>query len=90
MAGIGIGGLLMTLALLAYVVALVRAMFPAAAGVRELPPAVAWGAARRAAGGAWTGPLAVALLVATMVLFTVIAFELMHALPLAATGSGGH
>jgi hypothetical protein len=51
---------------------------------------VDWSGAPAPAARAWTGPLAVLVLVALTVGFTALAFEVMQALPLAASGSAAH
>jgi len=91
MSVVGVGGTLMTIALLGYVVALAVNLLPVrAAPPRAAPSEVHWAGAVVAAERAWTGPLAVLLLVGMTVGFTVIAFELLRAVPLAAAGGGGH
>ena len=91
MSGVGAGGVLMAIALLVYVVALIGNLLPlrAAAHAAALLE-VRWSEVASGAERAWTGPLAVLLLVGLTVGFTVIAFELMRALPLIAAGGGGH
>lgn len=93
MSVIGAGGVLMTAALVLYLFALGRNLLPGPVG-RPAPagilPGVRWGGAVAADARAWTGPLAIALLVGLMVVFTVLAFELLKALPLAAAGGAGH
>jgi cytochrome c oxidase subunit 1 len=91
MAVVGVGGTLMTLALAAYVLALVGNLIPGrAAPPRAALPEVHWEGSASAAERAWTGPLAVLLLVVLTVGFTVIAFELVRALPIVAAGGLGH
>jgi cytochrome c oxidase subunit I len=92
MAMVGIGGTVMAIGLLAYLFGLIRTAVP----VLRIRPAefaaVDWsggGAALRRE-HAWVGPLSVVVLVLAMAVFTVIAFELMQALPLVASGGAGH
>lgn len=90
---VGAGGALMAAALAVYLVALFAGLLPG--GARASAPASApselhWGGTLATAQRAWTGPLAVLVLVGLMVAFTVLAFEMMKALPLGASGSAGH
>jgi hypothetical protein len=79
----------MSAALAVYLYALARNLLPAPRGHHALPE-VHWGGAVAAGGRAWTGPLAVLVLLGLTVGFTSIAFELLRGLPLAAAGSAGH
>ena len=92
MVGVGTGGLLMAAALTLHVLALAANLLPAPArraiGV-ELP-AVRWEGIALAPTRAWTGPLAVVVLLGLMVGFTALAFEVMRALPVGAVGSAAH
>lgn len=94
MAAVGIGGTIMAAALLVYALGLVRLLLPG--GTPELvtgPPARDWSNVAAAAAGraAWVGPLSVVILVGAMVVVSALAFELMHSLPVLATGgAGGH
>jgi hypothetical protein len=93
MSAVGTGGALMAAALLVYLLALGRNLLPVAtrrAAAEVALPEVRWGGAVAADARAWTGPLAVALLVGLMIAFTVLAFELMKALPLAGSGGAAH
>jgi cytochrome c oxidase subunit 1 len=93
MSAAGTGGALMAAALLVYLLALGRNLLPVAtrrAAAEVALPEVRWGSAVAADARAWTGPLAVALLVGLMIAFTVLAFELMKALPLAGSGGAAH
>lgn len=91
MSVVGVGGTLMTIALLVYVLALFRNLIPMrTAPSRPALSEVRWDGSAIAAERAWTGPLAVLLLVGLTVGFTVIAFEVLRAVPLVATGGGGH
>jgi cytochrome c oxidase subunit I len=86
---VGVGGAIMAVALLIYLFGLFRTLVP----VLRIAPtelgAVNWSGTALRYQSAWVGPLSVVVLVATMALFTALAFELMHGLPLLATG-GGH
>ncbi len=90
MSMVGVGGAVMTAALLVYLYALLRNLLPADAAATAAGagmPEVRWGGATTGAQRAWTGPLAVAVLVGLTVAFTALAFELMRALPVAGAGS---
>ncbi|MEK7245861.1 MAG: cbb3-type cytochrome c oxidase subunit I [Pseudomonadota bacterium] len=101
MAGVGTGAAIMGIAMIAYVaIVAVSLLAPVRAGA-GLPVApggaqttdVNWsgdGDGTIAADRAWVGPLAVLVLIAAMYVFTALAFNLMHALPVAALGGGGH
>jgi len=89
MSVVGAGGALMTAALLVYFYALLRNLMPvgvAAPAAGAGLPEVRWGGVATGAQRAWAGPLAVAVLVGLTVGFTVLAFELMRALPVAGAG----
>jgi cytochrome c oxidase subunit 1 len=93
MSVVGAGGAVMTAALLVYLYALLRNLLPvgaAAPAVAEALPEVRWGEAVTGAQRAWTGPLAVAILVGLTVAFTMLAFELIRALPVAAAAGAAH
>lgn len=91
MAVMGTGAAIMTLGLLGWVLGLFRTLLP---GLPRLEaavlPTVDWSGASIGRTRAWIGPLSVLTLVAVMALFTVLAFEMLQALPLAAKGGGGH
>ncbi|HSD41306.1 MAG TPA: cbb3-type cytochrome c oxidase subunit I [Burkholderiales bacterium] len=90
---VGAGGALMAAALAAYLVALFTGLLPGRARARapaSALPELHWGGTVATAQRAWTGPLAVLVLVGLMVAFTVLAFEMMKALPLGASGGAGH
>ncbi len=93
MAAVAIGGAIMATALLAFATGIAASLWPGnpvAAPASRLT--VAWGnTALRPDLQAWTGPASVAAIVVAMYLFSALGFELMQALPIAATGSaGGH
>jgi cytochrome c oxidase subunit 1 len=92
MSFVGLGGALMAAALAVYVVALGANLLSTARGSAAHPPLpeVHWGGAVTGGARAWTGPLAVLVLLVLTAGFTVLGFELLRALPLAAAGSGGH
>lgn len=91
MTGIGVGGVLMALGLLIYLFGLFRTLVPAGEPAEIPLPAVHWGDAAPAATRAWFGPLSVLVLVGAMAVFTILAFEMLSALPLEiAGGAGGH
>ncbi len=88
---VALAGTVMAAGLLAYILGLVAVWLgrgrtaavagpaPAPVGVREASAAVAW-----------TGPLALAVLLAAMYGATAAAFELLRALPITAAGGAGH
>ena len=91
MAGVGLGGTLFAAGLSVLVFGVARSLLARRREGAAAPPRVAWGDAPPRPGvAAWVGPAAVIVTVAAMALFTVVAFELMHALPLIASGGGGH
>jgi cytochrome c oxidase subunit 1 len=92
MGTVGIGGMLMSAAVLAYALALAWNLRPGAArrGTAVALAGVDWGGSPAASARAWTGPLAVFVLVGITAAFTMLAFELMRALPLAASGGAAH
>jgi len=93
MSVVGAGGALMTAALLVYLYALLRNLMPvgaAAPAAGEPLPEVRWGEVATGAQRAWTGPLAVVILVGLTIAFTMLAFELMRALPVAAGAGPAH
>jgi hypothetical protein len=90
MGTVGVGGALMSVAVLVFALALAANLLPAAARRAASLPQVDWSGPPAAAARAWTGPLAVLVLAAITVGFTVLAFEVMQALPLAASGAAAH
>ncbi len=91
LAVVGIGGIIMAAALLAYVFGLAMSALPrAASSPDERLLAVHLAGVAVSTTRAWTGPLSILILVGTMALFTVLAFEMMKALPLVAIGGGAH
>jgi cytochrome c oxidase subunit I len=92
MGAVGVGGTLMSVAVLVFALVLAATLLPersrAAAAAR--PPEVDWSAPAAPAARTWAGPLAVLVLVAITVAFTALAFEVMQSLPLAASGSAAH
>lgn len=93
MAAVGIGGTVMALALTVFALGVSSALVPhRRAGEPEpVGMTVAWGGvAVRPDAAAWVGPVSVLVIVAAMYAFTALGFELMQALPVAATGGGAH
>jgi cytochrome c oxidase subunit I len=90
---IATGGLIMAAGLVLYAgtlgCALVLGRRPAPSAVTA-PPVLSTPGAAALRQAALSGPLSVAVLVAAMYVMTVVAFELSRALPLLATGGGGH
>jgi cytochrome c oxidase subunit I len=89
---VGAGGMLMSAAVLAYALALAWNLRPGAThrATAAALPDVDWSGTPAAAARAWTGPLAVLVLVGITVAFTALAFEVLRALPLVASGSAAH
>jgi len=93
MAVVGIGGSVMALALMVFALGVAAALLPgrSAAPAQPALPVVVWEApppdARRAA---WTGPVAILVIVLAMYGFTVLGFEVMQNLPVTAVGGSGH
>ena len=102
MTWVGVGAGVMGLAMIAYVVLLAASLLGPARvtplGVHSHDgapaPAASWSGGGAAAATlparAWTGPLAVFVLLAAMAAFTALAFEVMARLPVAVAGGGGH
>jgi len=89
---VGIGAVLMTVALALYVFGLVRTLFErvSEAGAETTNLAVvSWGGIAVGRQAAWVGPLSVLVLIACMYVFTALGFELMQSLPVSATGGHG-
>lgn len=87
MAAVGVGGLGMGAVLGVYAWGLAATLLGRGAPVAAPVP---WPPLAGAPGKAWTGPLAVGLIVLAMYAFTALAFELALALPVDAVGGGGH
>jgi cytochrome c oxidase subunit 1 len=90
MAGVGTGAAIMGIAMIAYVAIVAASLFLKPRAEIDLPVAAWGGGGTVTVERAWIGPLAVFVLIAAMYAFTALAFNLMHALPVAATGGGGH
>ena len=91
MSAVGAGGVLMTAALAVYLYALARNLLPARLAPSSRPLLeVHWGGAAADGARAWSGPLAIVLLLGLTVVFTSLAFELMRALPMTASGGAAH
>ncbi len=89
MALLGVGGVLFAAGLSVSVYGVARSLIPSRVAAKDewKPAPVAAGAP---AAPAWTGLVAVVVLVAAMYVATIGAFELMQALPVEASGGGGH
>lgn len=87
---IGVGGVLFAAGLSVSLYGVIRTLMPSRhAAVKEGAPTLeARGPVL--AHAAWTGPIAVVALVVAMYVVTAGAFEIMQALPIAASGGGGH
>ncbi len=91
LSAVGIGGVVMALALLVYVFGLVRSALPRASTRAAAPlPEMDLGGVALDRSRAWTGPLSILVLIGVMAIFTMLAFETMKALPLAAIGGAAH
>lgn len=92
MTAVAVGGTVMAAALLAFAAGVAISMLPRPD--RSAEPGdltLGWGGVDLRAGAhAWVGPVSVLVIVAAMYVFTAIGFELMQALPIAASGGGGH
>jgi cytochrome c oxidase subunit 1 len=80
---VGAGGMVMAATMLAYAFALLAILLPGRRAGDQVLPEVHWETGDAGRARAWTGPLAVLLLVGITVGFTVLAFEILRALPLA-------
>ncbi len=88
---VGLGGSMMALALLAYAAGVFLSLLPARGARPAWVPTGLLGAAVPAdRTAAWTGPLAILVIVAAMYGFTILGFELMRNLPVIVSGGGGH
>lgn len=85
---VGAGGFVFAAALSVSVLGVARSLLPARE--RLAVAEIASANAVVATGPAWTGPIAVLAMVGAMYVATIGAFELIHALPIAAAGGGGH
>jgi cytochrome c oxidase subunit 1 len=88
---VGVGAVFMAVGLAGYVYGLARMLFGQVGGsgaAAAALPVVSWGGTVIARQAAWVGPLSVLILVGAMYVFTILGFELMQRLPLAA--AGGH
>ncbi len=92
MATVGVGGAVMSVAVLGFALVLAANLLPVGSRERQPPslPDVDWSGSPLPAARAWTGPLAVLVLVGITTALTVLAFELLRALPLAASGGAAH
>jgi cytochrome c oxidase subunit I len=90
---VGVGGVVMAVALLVFAggVAVSLVAQRGRTGAEPAGLGVAWGGvAIRPDATAWMGPVSVLAIVAAMYVFTAIGFELMQSLPIAAAGGAGH
>jgi cytochrome c oxidase subunit I len=90
MSAVGVGGAIMTAALLVYLYALGRNLLPLGRPAAPALGEVYWGGAVLGRERAWTGPISVLLLIGITVAASVAAFELMRALPVTAIGGAAH
>ncbi len=91
MTAVGIGGTVFALGLTVLVLGVARSLLPGPKDSVVQQPVVSWGdTPLRSQVAAWTGPAGVVLVVVAMALFTIVAFDLMNALPLTVIGGGGH
>jgi cytochrome c oxidase subunit I len=91
MALVGVGATIFAVAISVTVYGVVRTLLSRCAPTGAEAPVVDWQAGPRGVGAApaWTGPVSVAVLVAAMYVFTIVAFQLIQSLPIIAIG-GGH
>ena len=88
---VGAGGVLFALGLGISVYGVMRSFLPSSTHRTIVAtPAPETPTLRAALFPAWTGPLSVLILVTAMYAATIGAFELMQALPVAASGAAGH
>ena len=88
---VGVGGGVMALALLTYAAGVLLSIFPFRMS-RAVPgtPALLGATEPADKSAAWTGPIAILVIVVAMYGFTIIGFELMQSLPVVASGTVGH
>ncbi len=91
MALVGVGGTIMALSLVVYAATVLASLFgrPKAADVSSFA-LVQWANLPVGRNAAWTGPLSILVIAVAMYGFTVLGFELLQAVPVAAAGSMGH
>ncbi len=89
---VAIGGSLMAAALLVFAGGVAASLLPERQGASAAASfGVAWGGTAVPAGTkAWVGPVSILVIVAAMYVFSAVGFELMQALPISASGGGGH
>ncbi|MFO1351304.1 MAG: cbb3-type cytochrome c oxidase subunit I [Gammaproteobacteria bacterium] len=91
MAIVGCGAALMAAGLLLQALGLsITLIAPRKQSVPADLPACQWGDVEPDRGAAWTGPLAIAVLVVGMMILTAVSFELLQRLPLVAGASSPH
>ncbi|MFN3656887.1 MAG: cbb3-type cytochrome c oxidase subunit I [Pseudolabrys sp.] len=91
MAMLGVGGVVFAMGLTVSLYGVARSLVPSRTPkATSAQQGVARMIADATAAPAWTGPIAVLTLVVAMYGATIIAFELMEALPVVASGAGGH
>jgi hypothetical protein len=91
MALLGAGGILFAVGLSISVYGVARSVVPARRPTAtRAEQNVAWTMAGAATAPAWTGFVTIVTLVAAMYGMTIVAFELMQALPVVASGASGH
>jgi len=91
MALLGAGGVVFAAGLCVSLYGVARSLVPShKPTVTRAERSVAWSTAGATTAPAWTGPIAILTLVVAMYGTTIIAFELMQALPVTASGAGGH
>jgi cytochrome c oxidase subunit 1 len=91
MALLGAGGVIFAAGLCVSLYGVARSLVPSREPMAtRAGQSVAWATAGATTAPAWTGPVAILTLVIAMYGATIIAFELMQALPVAASGAGGH
>lgn len=91
MLAVALGGSIMAAALLVFAGGIATSLLPRTQpGASASGMVVSWGGAAVKAGTqAWVGPVSILVIVAAMVVFSAVGFELMQALPIRAVGGGG-
>lgn len=92
MLAVAVGGSVMAAALLVFASGIAASLLPQRQPGTSIPEmVVSWGGTAVKPGtAAWVGPVSILVIVAAMVVFSAVGFELMQSLPLSASGGGGH
>jgi cytochrome c oxidase subunit 1 len=88
---LGAGGVLFAVGLCVSLYGIARSLVPSdQPAATRAERSAAWTVAGATAAPAWTGLVAIMVLVAAMYSATIVAFEIMQALPVVASGANGH